>query len=412
MGKRRAKKKPKRQPLRFDEKLVLNQWMLSLFEVSSFDKLAEHLKSLELEGLDENNVHKFLHQMKLLWEYEEFPGDTLLGYDQNIVKHTLALSEKRAEPLRWKYFQYLSLLFTEVYLDRFFRDPDKLLADLNQHVAKFNEGKAGKGTDSRLRAGRPAKAGLLECHRQRQDAADARQHPSVPALPEAARQGEGTEPDHPADAQRGTLQAAPRRVPRCRGSTPSCSRRKPGRCSRAGRSRSSKSHKLKEEMGEKTVAIDAFEGNNLVLVDEGHRGASASGEGAWMSARNRLCENGFSFEYSATFGQAMKGKKGARTDLRQEHPVRLLVQVLLQGRLRQGLPHPEPRRRLRRRTPPPVPDGLPPRLLPAAEALRRQPEHVPALPAGEAAVGLRRRQRQRRADARTNARCPTWWTSC
>src|SRR5207237_2189860 len=33
-------------------------------------------------------------------------------------------------------------------------------------------------------------------------------------------------------------------------------------------------HKLKEEMGEKTVAIDAFEGNNLVLVDEGHRGAS------------------------------------------------------------------------------------------------------------------------------------------
>lgn len=67
--------------------------------------------------------------------------------------------------------------------------------------------------------------------------------------------------------------------------------------------------KLKEEMGQKTVAIDAFEGNNLVLVDEGHRGASSSVEGAWMSARNRLCENGFSFEYSATFGQAMKGKQ-------------------------------------------------------------------------------------------------------
>ena len=29
-----------------------------------------------------------------------------------------------------------------------------------------------------------------------------------------------------------------------------------------------------------------------------------------MSARNRLCEDGFSFEYSATFGQAMKGKGG------------------------------------------------------------------------------------------------------
>ncbi len=66
--------------------------------------------------------------------------------------------------------------------------------------------------------------------------------------------------------------------------------------------------KLRDEMGEKTVAIDAFEGNNLVLVDEGHRGASGGEEGAWMRFRNALCEKGFSFEYSATFGQAVKGK--------------------------------------------------------------------------------------------------------
>ena len=65
--------------------------------------------------------------------------------------------------------------------------------------------------------------------------------------------------------------------------------------------------RLRDEMGDKTVAIDAFEGNNLVLVDEGHRGASGGEEGAWMRARNALCEKGFSFEYSATFGQAVKG---------------------------------------------------------------------------------------------------------
>ena len=44
----------------------------------------------------------------------------------------------------------------------------------------------------------------------------------------------------------------------------------------------------------------------MVLVDEGHRGASGGQEGAWMRARNALCEKGFSFEYSATFGQAVK----------------------------------------------------------------------------------------------------------
>lgn len=44
-------------------------------------------------------------------------------------------------------------------------------------------------------------------------------------------------------------------------------------------------HKLREDMGEKTVAIDAFEGNNLVLVDEGHRGSSGKEIGRWMDAR-------------------------------------------------------------------------------------------------------------------------------
>jgi hypothetical protein len=82
-------------------------------------------------------------------------------------------------------------------------------------------------------------------------------------------------------------------------------------------------HKLREDMGEKTVAVDAFEGNNLVLVDEGHRGASGSELGHWMRMRNRLCERGFSFEYSATFGQAMKAS--SNKSLEQEYARCILV---------------------------------------------------------------------------------------
>ena len=40
-------------------------------------------------------------------------------------------------------------------------------------------------------------------------------------------------------------------------------------------------------MGDKTVAVDAFEGNNLVLVDEGHRGTGTAA-GAWMARRDAL----------------------------------------------------------------------------------------------------------------------------
>jgi hypothetical protein len=73
--------------------------------------------------------------------------------------------------------------------------------------------------------------------------------------------------------------------------------------------------KLREESGDKTVAVEAFEGNNLVLVDEGHTGASRGTEGAWLERRRQLCENGFSFEYSATFSQALKNNK----DLEQQY---------------------------------------------------------------------------------------------
>ena len=66
-------------------------------------------------------------------------------------------------------------------------------------------------------------------------------------------------------------------------------------------------HKLADDMGDKTVAVDAFEDGNLVLVDEGHRGASGGETGKWLKRRDQLCEKGFSFEYSATFKQAVKG---------------------------------------------------------------------------------------------------------
>src|SRR5215210_8771260 len=73
-------------------------------------------------------------------------------------------------------------------------------------------------------------------------------------------------------------------------------------------------HKLGEEMGDKVVAVGAFEQNNLVLVDEGHRGASGL---EWKGRRDRLCEGGFAFEYSATFGQAMKAANN--NDLSREY---------------------------------------------------------------------------------------------
>jgi len=66
--------------------------------------------------------------------------------------------------------------------------------------------------------------------------------------------------------------------------------------------------KLVEEKrgGGESVPVEAFEGNNLIFVDEGHKG---SGGKVWRSFRDDLAETGFTFEYSATFGQALTAAK-------------------------------------------------------------------------------------------------------
>ena len=58
----------------------------------------------------------------------------------------------------------------------------------------------------------------------------------------------------------------------------------------------------KEKNNVTRVDPHAFEGNNLIIVDEGHRGSSGD---SWKDYRNTLADGGFTFEYSATFGQSV-----------------------------------------------------------------------------------------------------------
>jgi hypothetical protein len=104
----------------FPKKLVLAQWLLSLFGVERFDELAELLRAPNLEGLDADNIHRLHHALAVHCPALG-PGLTvsrLLEYDQNIVRHTQRLNEARLlrgeDPIVWKYFQYLALLFTEI----------------------------------------------------------------------------------------------------------------------------------------------------------------------------------------------------------------------------------------------------------------------------------------------------------
>ena len=307
----------------FAYKLVLNQWLLSLFTVKNFEQLAEPLRHPDLEGRDENNIHRYHHALTAqLFNLTQLPTALLLEYDQNIVRHTLQLNETRLTqgepPLVWKYFQYLALLFTEIYLDRYFTDPQALLAAINAQVAIYNEDKPAPDQVQPLDASAAAwpqlnklafwmatgsgktlvmHANILQFQFYLEKTGRRRELNRIILL----TPNEGLSQQHLREFKAAGMDAE--------------LFSKAGRGLFAGQSvEILEVTRLREDMGDKTVAVDAFEGHNLVLVDEGHRGASGGGDGAWMRYRNALCERGFSFEYSATFGQAVKGNANL-TDL-------------------------------------------------------------------------------------------------
>ena len=318
--------RPRRRnaPLPFSRRLVLHQWLLGLFGVEPFDRLAEHLRDESLEGLDEDNVHRFHRALCLHLPGERrpaLPDEVLLEHDQAIVAVTARLNEQRITrgepPIVWKYFQYLALLFTEIYLDRWFRDPRALLAALNAHIAAFNEGEteadrvslfdeATAETEASTQLNKLAfwmatgsgktllmHAHLLQYRRLAASHGRARDLNRIILL----TPNEGLSRQHLREFETAGIEAE--------------IFSKEGRGLFAGQAvEILEITKLRDEMGARTVAVEAFEGNNLVLIDEGHRGAAAGEDGAWMRFRNALCEKGFSFEYSATFGQAVKGNPG------------------------------------------------------------------------------------------------------
>lgn len=294
--------------------LVLNKYILNLFGVTDLEALSLDLKDSALEGYDENNISHFHHALVArFYSNANLPKELLLQYDQNIFSHTQTISEKRNEPIKWKYFQYMALLFTEIYLDKYFSDKTALQSELNTFL-EFNHGKNGNDFKAmslfklennvndlnKLAYWNATGSGktLLMHINILQYRYYLKMHNIEKGLNRiiVLTPNEGLSKQHLKEFAQSGMEAE--------------------LFDKAGLNLFSGQkieiidiHKLEETSGNKTVAVEAFEGNNLVLVDEGHRGAGGT---EWKDKRNRLCESGFSFEYSATFGQAVHALSGAK----------------------------------------------------------------------------------------------------
>lgn len=290
---------------RFDDILVLYKYCLNCFGINDFKALGQLLNRPEEEGENPATGNtKFIEHFINNCSISEAK---LRYYDENIRRHTKQIGENRGG-VTWKYFQYLALLFTEYYLDSYFGDKDEFSKKLSEHLHEPNDDVLfGNSTMSDFD---PAKMNKLAYMCATGSGKTLIMHVNIlqylhymkAAKRRDSRIGinkiivltpnEDMSNQHLEELKLSGLQAS---LFQKEGAL------KFGNI--GDEIHIIDINKLKDEGKVKTVAIDSFERNNLLLVDEGHRGLSGD---VWYEARKRIGEDGFTFEYSATFKQALK----------------------------------------------------------------------------------------------------------
>ena len=309
----------RQQPPKLQEALVLFKYMLKLFGCNDLEAFSADLKDPSLEGIDDEGTSRIYYALKAhLFAGFEISEEMLFEYDRHIVQYTREINEHREEKIKWKYYQYLALLFTEIYLDRYFSDKQALLDGINRFLAEdfnfrpetwhampdFTEDDlnklafwcaTGSGKTLMLHVNIKQYLYYAEMHHAK---------PLNRIL--ILTPNEGLSKQHIEELQASGFYAE--------------LFSKQGQGGFFGGKNTIEVidiNKLAETDGDKTVAVESFEGNNLVLVDEGHKG---SGGEVWKGYRNVLTREGFSFEYSATFGQAIAALSGeSRNALLREY---------------------------------------------------------------------------------------------
>ena len=225
-------------------------------------------------------------------------GDEELGeYHGNIVAHSNRLRMSGEHGRTWKPHQYIALLFTEHYLHRYFEDPEALRRDLTRARTMAREMMAlpeYTRDDLRILAFQSAtgsgKTLLMHAHilqyRHYLYRAGGRLNNIVLLTP-----NEQMSAQHERELHASGLHA------RVFSSDAVADLFQPVEIIDL--------NKLAEKKGVKRVAVHDFGDDNLVLVDEGHLGASGK---VWRERRRELSSGGFTFEYSATFNQVVGGK--------------------------------------------------------------------------------------------------------
>ena len=292
----------------FSKKLVLAQFFLEYLGFDCFED-AKKLLEFERQGLDESNTTYFYNRIveSPLFERAKISAEDLLAHDENIVRQTKAMQGTRSSPISWLYFQYLCLIFVDIYLDKFFSDKGSFVKELNDFKAvkeSYLDIPDFKEEDLRKIALWNATGSgktLLMHMNLLQFRYYAEKYPQKIALNKTLliTPNEGLSRQHLEEYSKSKIVAEIFDKNLSVGLF-------------SGKNvEIIEVTKLKEDGKEKTVSVDSFDDNNLVFIDEVHRGTAGKD---WKEKRDKLSINGFAFEYSATLGQAVKASGDANIE--------------------------------------------------------------------------------------------------
>lgn len=293
-----ATKRLKSATAKFEDQLVLVQYLLGLLEADSWDSLPlEALKAAESETWTCPSPFALALTHRLV-ERQDLQRDEILRIDAQIYAMTDRMNERRgAEPIRWKYFQWLALVLTAAYLERLFADRESVRTALNARASDL--GLPAYGIDPETGADDldkiafwmatgSGKTLLLHAHYQLYKAALIRHGRPQPKHTLIVTPTKGLANQHVKEL-------------RLSGLTGDLFEK--GLHHRMQDFTVIEITRIGDKSGAETIGVDYFAGDNLVFVDEGHRGSTKE-DGPWRTRRKKLVGGGFCFEYSATLQQA------------------------------------------------------------------------------------------------------------
>ena len=292
--------------MKIEKYLVLNKYILSLFGVDEFRVLQERLKDVR-EGFDAEGRSYFLNSLRSFEgiKKDSLSEDMLFLYDDNIQIYLGKINRRREPKITFRYFQYLSLLFTEIYLDNLKNRKIEFLYELNEFLRNYSKkeeiGIIGDFTEHDLKklafwmATGSGKTLIMHINYLQ----FFHYMLFVPENILLITPNEGLSKQHFEELEKSSIP--------CRLYGGSLFGSYNGMNNQGVFIIEITKLVEKKKGGGVTLPVDTFEGKNLIFVDEGHKGKKSE-EQKWKKIRDKLAEDGFTFEYSATFGQILSEK--------------------------------------------------------------------------------------------------------